>query len=156
MNTKEVVKYATPVTDEKPWRPLTRKQAAFVKHIIDNPKDSATKAVQATYNATTPETAAVIATENLRKPNIMLELMKHSGKAEMVLIEAMASEKKIYKFNPETKANEFMGTEPDHAIRVRAADSILDRVHGKATQKVESTSTVVTLSIDLTGAVPKK
>lgn len=141
------------VIDMKPLRPLTRKQAAFVKHLIDNPKHSATEAAAQAYSIRSARhTAEVIAQENLRKPAIMLELAKHSGNAELVLIRAMEAEKKIYKFNPETKSNEYMGSDPDHAIRIKAADSVLDRVHGKATQRTESVSTGVTINIDLTGA----
>lgn len=145
----------TPQAKEKPLRPLTRKQAAFVKHLIDNPKDSATKAALATYGTQaeppTYGTAMQIAHDNLSKPNIQLELAKYSSKAELVLVEAMGAEKKIYKFNPDTKSNEYLGSEADHAIRLRAADSVLDRVHGKATQRTEIETKAVVLSIDLTG-----
>jgi hypothetical protein len=38
----------------------------------------------------------------------------------------------------------------------QTADSLLDRVHGKATIKTENTTSVVTLNIDLTGAVTEE
>jgi hypothetical protein len=137
---------------QAPLRPLTRKQSAFVQHLIKNPKDSATEAVAQTYNIRSGRhTAEVIAHENLRKPEIMAELAKYSGSAEMAVIQAMSAEKKNYLFNPETKSYELMDTVADHAIRLRAADSLLDRVHGKATQHVETQSKVVTLNVDLTG-----
>jgi hypothetical protein len=36
-------------------------------------------------------------------------------------------------------------------VKLAASKDILDRVHGKATQKIEQSTTGVTLNIDLTG-----
>lgn len=132
----------------KPLRQLTRKQQAFVKHLIDNPKDSAAQAARAAYNLKTTDkgnsTARAVASENLAKPNIMLELSKHSETAELVLLDVMKY------------SNEY-GRQGGHAGAAYAstarqtANDILDRLHGKATTKVEQTTTAVTLNIDLTG-----
>lgn len=131
-------------TPSKPLRPLTRKQQAFVKHLIDNPKSSATKAVLATYDDMPYGTARSVASENLTKPNIQLELAKYSSTAEVVLLEVLQQSRE--------RMTEDKPRSVDWANSARmTADSILDRVHGKATQKVESTSQVVTLNIDLTG-----
>lgn len=108
---------------------LTRKQKAFADKILDNPKLSATKAVQQTYNPTTYNTARSIATENLAKPAIQLYLDEHVQKAKNRVITLVDSDK--------------------DDIALRASDSILDRVLGKATQKVETHSTVVEVSLDL-------
>jgi hypothetical protein len=59
--------------------------------------------------------------------------------------------KRQYGFNPDTKRMELLGEEDDHAIRLRAADSVLDRVYGKATQRLETASTSVSFTIDLSG-----
>lgn len=136
----------------KPLRPLTRKQEAFVRKLVDNPKISTTQAVRETYNVTTDNSASQIATDNLRKPQVLAALAKYSGNAELAVIEAMKAERKEWKFNPESKQIEYLGSEPDHAIRLRAADSLLDRVHGKATQRIEQQSTSVNISVDLTTA----
>lgn len=134
------------ITTPKPLRPLTRKQKAFVQHLVNNPKDSATKAVQATYNVDNPRTASVVASENLAKPNVMLELSKHSATAELVLLEVMNTSKEFSQ-----QGNTAGASYATSAIT--AANSILDRLHGKATIKTETKVTAVTLNIDLTGTI---
>ena len=110
---------------------LTKKQANFVKELLENPKISATEAAARAYNVSTREVASAVATENLRKPLILAHLQANSERAEAKIVELLESKK------PE--------------IQLASAKDILDRVHGKATQKVEQTTTGVTLNIDLTG-----
>lgn len=138
------------ITEDNAWtpkaalRPLTRKQKVFTKHMIDNPKASATEAALAAYNTTSPAVAAVIATENLRKPNILTELAKYQSNAELTLIEVMNTSKEYSRqFSKEGAAYA--------SVAVQSANSILDRLLGKATIKHDITSTAVTLNIDLTG-----
>lgn len=132
---------------------LTRKQKAFADTLINNPKISATKAALQTYGKpgkpTSVGTAAVIATENLTKPNVLMYLDKHDFKAQQALVEGLEAERSVYRFNGESKSYELVGTEKDHNSRLRAADSILDRLHGKATQRVEQHSTSVNLNLSL-------
>jgi phage terminase small subunit len=109
---------------------LTRKQKAFADHLINNPKQSATKAVQATYNTKDYSTAGSIAVENLQKPAIQLYLDDHIQKAKNRIITLVDSEKE--------------------EIALRASDSILDRSLGKAVQRSEVQSTSVNLNLDLT------
>lgn len=131
-------------TPAKPLRPLTRKQAAFVRYLVEHPKHSATAAARATYNVTTDNSASLVASENIRKPQVVAELSKYSGTAELTLIQVMDKSTKM--MHGETSRA------VDWAVNARqTADSILDRLHGKAKQTVESSSTVVTLTIDLTG-----
>lgn len=116
---------------------LTRKQKAFADHLINHPKDSATEAAAQTYNVSTRESAEVIASQNLSRPPILKYLNKHIEDAETTLLNVMYNSEK-------------MKDEPQHArIAKDAADSVLDRVLGKATQKVESHSTTVNLNLDL-------
>lgn len=134
------------IVKPRPVRPMTRKEAAFTRELIQNPKQSATQAALKTYDTDNPVTAASIAHENLRKPQVMAELAKHSGTAEITLIEVME------------KSRERMQEDKPRAVdwantARQTADSILDRLHGKATIKTESTSLAVTLAIDLTGTV---
>lgn len=112
---------------------LTRKQKAFVDTLIANPKMSVTKVVEQTYNVNNARTASVIGAENLAKPNILAHLHASSERAEARIVELVESEKE--------------------EIALRASADILDRVHGKATQRVEQTTTGVTLTIDLTSAL---
>lgn len=138
-------------TKNKPGYPahkLTRKQKAFADKIINEPKISATQAViQAYGKPTKPVTygsARMMAAENLAKPNILKYLHAHAVIAESKVIEAMDATQKVYMKG--TPIDEI----PDNAIRLQAANSILDRVHGKATQRVESTNTSVSIKLDLT------
>lgn len=115
---------------------LTGKQKAFADELINNPKQSATKAVLKTYNVNNRRTASVVASENLTKPNVLKYLDAHSTEAENVLIEVMGNARR-YKTKPAFQR-----------LAKDTADSILDRVHGKATTKVESTSINANLNLE--------
>lgn len=132
----------------KPLAPLTRKQAAFVRHLIENPKASATRAVKATYGKpdkpVTELAARSIAHENIMKPNIQLELAKHSATAELAMLEVLNYSKEYGRDSENRNGASYA------SVAVSVAKDILDRVHGKATQRVETTSTAVVLNIDLT------
>ena len=65
-------------TIKKP-RPLTNKQRAFVGEYIKN-KFNGVKAAQKAYNPKTYNSAALIATENIHKPQIRTEIEKHLNK----------------------------------------------------------------------------
>ena len=120
-------------------KPLTRKQQAFVKHLIEHPKESATKAVQATYSDTTYRTARQIATENLAKPSIISELSKYNNLVENTLINT------IDQWGDHDKPRQ-------REIAQQAAMYVHDKIHGKAKQSVDVHSTSVTFNIDLTQA----
>lgn len=132
------------VTMPKPIRPLTRKQGAMVQFMVNNPKASATEAVKHAYDTSSDNSASQIASENLRKPQVMLELEKHSGTAQLILLEVLQQSR--------AKMKEDTRQAVDWAVNARqTADSLLDRVHGKATQRLEQSTTAVVISIDLTG-----
>ena len=113
-------------------QPLTRKQAAFVAHLIENPRDSGTQAVLATYNTKSENTAAVQAHDNLRNPKILAILGNAAEEAQKRIVELMHQKK-------------------DQRLSFDASRDVLDRTFGKATQRVESVSTGVSITIDLTG-----
>lgn len=118
---------------------LTRKQAAFVGELVANPKMSATQAALKTYNVTSSRSAEVVASENMRKPEIMKVLRDAAVDAENAVKTVMDSSLGL-------RSN------PAHAgIALSAANSLLDRVHGKATQRTETVSTTLSISIDLSG-----
>lgn len=124
---------------------LTPKQRKFVAFLLSNPKASATKAALEAYGKHDKEisynTARSIATENMAKPAILAVLRAADKEAESVLLSVMRSSEKLK-------------TNPQHAtVAERAANSILDRLHGKATQRVEQHTSVVSIGIDLTGTV---
>jgi hypothetical protein len=121
-------------------RPLTRKQEAFVKHLVENPKASATQAVLSTYNIDNPKTASVVAAQNLVKPSIVTELAKYNNLVENTLINTV---------------NEYSQSDKqwERSLAVDTSKYIHDKIHGKATQRIEQQTTGVTLTIDLTSAL---
>ena len=110
---------------------LTRKQEAFVKGLVNNPQASATEIANQTYNVKSRLVAKSIATENMSKPAILQHLVANSERAEQVIVDLLKADK--------------------DEVKLAASKDILDRVHGKATQKIEQSTTGVTLNIDLTG-----
>lgn len=117
---------------------LTRKQKAFADELLNDKKLSATQAALRTYGKTaqptTYRTARQIATENMAKPSIQSYLNSHDYESQAVIVKSMTQE-------------------ADKRLAFDAARDIQDRLHGKATQKVEQTSTGVTLVIDLTNSL---
>lgn len=126
----------------KTIKPLTRKQAAFVKHIVDNPKQSATTAVVNTYGDEgknlNRNTARSIATENLSKPAIQAELMKHSELFESAIVETVRD----WKNEDNSRKRE---------IATNLATWGHDKIYGRAKQQIEMKSTRVMINLDLTG-----
>ena len=132
-----------PVSPVKPMRPLTRKQQAFVKELVTNPKQSAVQAALKTYGKPDKElsyfTANDIASTNLQNPSIQLELAKYSNNAESVISGYLA-----------LKDSDNIG---DKRLAYDSATQILDRVHGKPQQTVSVNTSTVTVSIDLSQAL---
>lgn len=129
------------VKPAKALRPLTNKQKLFVKYLLDNPKASATAAAKASYNVTTQRSAETMAYENMSKPVILSQLSRNSDVFESVVTNTA----KQWGNSDNTRQRE---------LALQASYWGHDKVHGKATQRVESTTTGVTLSIDLTGVMP--
>lgn len=119
-------------------RKLTRKQQAFVKQLIDNPKMSATQAVKNTYNVKNDNSANQLASENLTKPMIVSELNRHSRTIEEVI---------------SRKALELSESDKLEEVKEGLLNSrwIHDKIYGKATQKVETLSTGINININLGG-----
>jgi hypothetical protein len=93
-------------------------------------KKNATEAYRAIHPTATDVTARTNAHKLLNKPEAQIYLQKHIDKASSTIVTLLDSEK--------------------DDIRLRSATDILDRSHGKATQRVETSSKVLTISIDLT------
>lgn len=134
----------------KPLPELTKKQKAFTEYLREHPKSSASEAARAAYNignrAKTSSIAHVsrqIARENMHKPAVLAELSKYSVTAESVITEVLEqSRKRMYGEDKDAVA---------WATNARqTADSLLDRLHGKATQRTEVEQRSVSLTIDLT------
>jgi phage terminase small subunit len=111
---------------------LTRKQKAFADHLLDNPKHSATEAAQQSYLVSDRNTAKSIAAENLTKPAIQLYMNQHIDKAKETVVNLLDSEK--------------------DEIKLRASQDILDRSHGKATQRTEVKQQSVNINLTFDNA----
>lgn len=125
---------------------LTRKQKNFADELLANPKNSATKAVQKTYNAPRMEVAKVIAHQNMQKPNIQRYLELHANTALQDNLE-------IAKYSKEFGSEGGRDGAPYAEVARKINESVLDRVYGKARQQVEVTSTSLNLTIDLTSSL---
>ena len=122
-------------------RPLTYKQKAFIKELVDNPKQSATQAAIKAYSRAgkeiKPTVAGAIAYENLKKPQIVSKLANYSDTVESALLETLNDWKSSDKVS-------------ERALSVDVAKFVHDKIHGKATQRLETRSEQVTISIDMT------
>jgi len=131
------MKKAQTTTTSKPFNrenlpKLTRKQAAFVKELVENPKQSATQAVIKTYNVNNAKTASVIAAENLAKPSII----SHLDNAKDLVEDVIQSNITQYRNSDDIR---FLQLSNDNAKWVH------DKIFGKATQRTESTSVNVNI-----------
>lgn len=111
---------------------LTRKQKAWADTYIDNPKAPLTEIARQTYNVTEASTASEISRQNLKKPEIQLYLDKHIDKARSRIVELIDTDRED--------------------IALRASQDILDRTHGKATQKTEVKQQSVNVNLTFNNA----
>jgi hypothetical protein len=112
---------------------LKDKSKQVLDIIASNPKINNTDAYLAVHKTDNRVSAATNAYKLLQKPEAQIYLEKHIQRAKNRVVQLVDSEKE--------------------EIALRAADSLLDRALGKATQRVEQTTTGVTLTIDLTSAL---
>lgn len=122
---------------------LTRKQKAFADELLADKKISATEAVRRTYNvSTTGSSARAVASELLTKPSIIRYLDQNTDKAENTILEVMEVSKKYAKEGGKEGASYA-------SVAVSSANSLLDRVFGKATQKVVTENSSVNVIVTL-------
>lgn len=121
---------------------LTRKQKALADYILEHPKESATEAAMQTQAVTNRKSASVVATNTLKQPHVQAYMLEHSQIASDTMFEIMETSKKFSKGGGKEGAA-YAG------VAVTVAKDIMDRVHGKATQKIETESRIVSINIDL-------
>lgn len=127
------------------WLPnpkLTRKQNNFVKFMVENPKSPATDAAESAYLPKSRDVAKAMAHNLLQVPKIQLELAKYSGAAESTILDVMHYSQDYGREGGKEGAA-YAG------VALAAAKDILDRVHGKATQRTESLNLAVELNVNL-------
>lgn len=101
--------------------------------IATQKKKNATQAYKEVHPDSTDVTARTNAYKLLQKPSAQIYLQKHIDKATHTIVELLNSDK--------------------DDIKLRSATDILDRTHGKATQRTEVTTQGITLNIDLTSSL---
>jgi phage terminase small subunit len=105
---------------------MTTKQKIFVKEYVET-KGNGTKAALIAYDTKDYQTAATISNENLKKPEIISALQLHNELIESTLIGT------VKQYGRSKKLGE-------RSLAVDTAKYIHDKIHGKATQRTESTS----------------
>lgn len=118
--------------------PLTAKQKAFVKAKLDNPKISNTDAAMVAYDAKDRSVGSTLGHNLIRNQKIIMALGEHNDLFESVIVKT-------------AKDWQDSNTPRKREIALNAAMFGHDKVHGKATVKIDQQSTVVRVSINLTG-----
>lgn len=101
--------------------------------IAGQKKRNAAEAYQMTHPNVTKAVARMSAYQLLAKPEAQIYLNEHVNKAKETIVGLLNDDKSD--------------------IRLRSATEILDRNLGKSTQRVEQTTTGITLNIDLTSSL---
>jgi hypothetical protein len=123
--------------DFKPTGKLTGKQQAMIAERIKDPKASNAEIIKrAGYKAKNTFTASQQYLENMKNPEIQSQLDGVVNEIETVLINTVRDYSTSDKLGHRTLAT-------------NTAMWIHDKVRGKATQKIETQSTSVNISIDL-------
>lgn len=113
---------------------MKTKTKAFADTLLSNPKLSNTEAYLRTHKTTNRRSASVSAARLLATPSVSIYLEKHVSMARRRIVQLVDS----------------AGREE---TQLRAAQDVLDRSYGKATQRTEVHATGVTLNIDLTSSL---
>jgi hypothetical protein len=109
---------------------LKKNSKAVLDIIAGQQAKNHAQAYKMIYPKASDNTARSNAYQLLQKTSAQIYLQQHINKASETVVDLLNSEK--------------------DDIRLRSAQDILDRTHGKAKQITEVTSTGVTLNIDLT------
>lgn len=110
------------------------KTKAFADELLAHPKLSNTEAYMRTHQTTNRRSASVSASRLLATPSVSIYLANHVDAATKRIVDLVDN----------------AGREE---VQLRAAQDILDRVHGKARQKAEMSVSGVQLNIDLTSSL---
>lgn len=134
-------------TVTKPLRPLTRKEQAYLAYLAANPKHTQSEAVRAVYDVKdgiAKRTLENMASAINKRPEVLAVLERNAVKAQEVITEVMMASNGYAKTG--SKEGAMYAT-----VALNSANSLLDRVYGKSTTKVEVSSTAVSFQIDLSG-----
>lgn len=117
---------------------LTKKEKGFVKDYLET--GNGTQSALKNYDTEDENTAAVIASENLRKPKIAALIEEKLPDEELFQIhrEGLYASREVWKNNNETKQIEHVSDEPDYAVRHKYLDSAY-KLKGKYSPEPEPT-----------------
>lgn len=113
---------------------LKRNSKAILDVYAEQEDKNITQAYKAIHKDASNITAGVNGWKLLQKPEAQIYLKEHIENARENIVELANSAR-------------------SEKVRLEANQDILDRAHGKATSRVEATTTGVTLQIDLTSAL---
>lgn len=120
---------------------MTGKQHAMIEERLKDPKATNSEIIRrAGYKVNGTQTASQIYLENMNKPEIRSRLASVSDEVETAIISTVNRYKDSEKL-------------PEVQEAMTNARWIHDKIHGKATQKIEQRTTGVTLTIDLTSSL---
>lgn len=120
---------------------LQRKEKAFVQSIIDNPKaTNDIHVIRAGYDVKSKTVAGVMGSQLLSRPHIQSALSNYVELTES----AMTNTVRDWKDSDTPRKRE---------IAMQNAQYIHDKIFGRSTQKIEQTTTGITLTIDLTSSI---
>jgi len=130
-------KPTVPVLDSE----LTRKQRELVKVYTSNPTMTKTEAFKQVYNTSTTNKNSLYsqASKVFSKPQVMSQLAKHTALIEDTLIGT------VQEWGSHEKPRQ-------REIAIDTAKFVHDKIHGRATQRIEQQSTGITFKIDLTSS----
>lgn len=134
-----------PVVQDDEKRPLTGKERAYVQYRVENPTSTKAGAVRAVYDVsedTKKKTLENMATVIEKRPAVLAVLNKHAIEAEETLADVM----KYSRIHGSSGSKEGASYAQ---VAERTANSILDRLHGKAMQQIQMNSTSVNINVDL-------
>jgi len=119
---------------------LTPKRKAFIQARIDNPKEPISTSVKkAGFNVKNTYSASTLGRNLMQNKNVQMALAEHNELFESAIVGTV----KDWKDSEVPRKRE---------IALNAAMFGHDKVHGKATTRIESHSEVVKIAIDLTGS----
>lgn len=120
---------------------LTRKELEVIKTYVNNPKLSKTDAYKAVFNSSTSKQSSLHsqASQLFRKPTVQSSLANYTALIEETLIGTVED------WGRHEKPRQ-------REIAIDTAKFVHDKIHGRATQRIEQQSTGITFKIDLTSS----
>ena len=131
------------VQDDKPLRRVTAKEKAYVAAIAEGKtrRDAVKGAYDVKPNGSV-KTLDKMADLIEKRPAVMALLQKHEEEAQEVVVDVMRYAKE-YGSTRDRDGAQYA------RVALDGANSLLDRIHGKAMQQIQMNSTSVNINVDL-------